>query len=70
MSLGLKPYPSARRELRQAEAAAWRRDDYARGWAPERTRWPLWAKALGVILWAVIVGNGIGAVLGLFWRHP
>jgi len=68
--MNTKPYPSARRELRQSEAAAWRRDEYARGWVPERPHWPLWVKALGVVIWAVIVANGIGAVLGLFWRHP
>lgn len=65
-----KPYPSPRRELRQAEIDAWRRDTYAQGYVPKRTGWPLWAKALAVAVWALIVANGIGAVLGLFWRHP
>ena len=68
--MNVKPYPSPRRELRQAEIDAWRRDSYVRGYVPKHTGWPLWAKALLLVLWAVIVANGIGAVLGLYWRHP
>ena len=64
-----KPYPTPRRELRQAEIA-WRRDSYVRGYVPKRTGWPLWARAVLLVIWAVIVANGIGAVLGLYWRHP
>ena len=73
MNAAQKPYPSQRRELRAAEQQ-WHRDirsdRFASGWAPARTEWPLWVKVAGIVLWAAIVANGIGAVLGLFWRHP
>ena len=62
-----KPYPSARRELRQAESEVWHRDTYAQGWTPPKPRLtPL--RAFLLLVWALIVANGIGAVIGFWWR--